>query len=155
MGISSLGGFNAKFFLRGFLMSNSSLGGGFNPLNAGVIYDPLHVIIACSTEKIDFFDRFFLMESWHRISHSETIKTWFAFCFALCFRTFVRWIRKKHWFFGKPPTLRPPKPRKFWKSQKTKKCCGQLFRWTAFLVKTCFLYLKFFRKWVGKISISE
>ena len=104
----------------------------------GAYVHPLHVIIDNFREKIDFFDRFFLMESWHRISHSETIKTRFALCFALCFRTFVRWIRKKHWFFRKPPTLRPPKPRKNWKSQKTKKCCGQLFRWTTFLVKTCF-----------------
>ena len=107
----------------------------------GGIYAPLHVIIGNFSEKIDFFDRFFLMESWHRISHSETLKAWSALCFALCFRTYVRWILKKHWFFGKPPTLRPPKPRKIWKSRKTKKCCGDDFRWTSFLPKTFFWYL--------------
>ena len=92
-------------------------------------------------EKRDFFDRFFLMESWHRISHSETLKACSALCFALCFRTYVRWILKKHWFFGKPPTLRPSKPQKIWKSRKTKKCCGDDFRWTSFLPKTFFWYL--------------
>ena len=57
-----------------------------------------------SADKIDFFNRFSLLESWY-LNLDYTIKIKFlALCFALHFFTLLRWIRKKPCFSPKPPS---------------------------------------------------